>query len=516
MRLIPPTEEGQPVAISEIMDYLEDRSIHYDVKALNQALEDCNTSGREVTVRISPSANYPERESYKLIVSDDRMNAVARFYPASPGAENMSLREFVNDLKVEKISCGIQTDEIVEFFSNKQYCTDLHVAVGIAPIHGTDAKITYHFNTERSPRPTLNPDGSVDFFHLNLVHDCKEGEELATLSPAIPGTFGLNVYGEKIKPRDCRLLRLKFGRDITISDDGLHIYSNVNGHVQLAGDQVFVSNVLEVENVDNSTGNVEYNGSVKVNGNVATNFEVKASGDIEVKGVVEGAKLEAGGNIIIVRGNNGMGRSELIAGNDIVSKFLENTKVTAGGNVTSESILHSQVMAKGEINVNGKRGFITGGHVIAGKTITAKTLGSEMGADTILEVGSDPTLKQEFKGLQKREETLRDDIAQIIPTLETFKAKLARGANVSKDQMVYIKGVMAKKSEMEKELDEVVKRLAELEGKVLEDKHAYIACTGEVYQGTKICIGDVSLTAKGGMKYCRFVKEAGDVKMTAL
>ncbi len=516
IRLIPPTDGGQPVAISEVMAYLEDHSIGYDLKTLNDGVKEYIEKNEQTDVLLSFKQNYPERECYRLLVSDDRMNAVARFYPPSPGAEEMSLKEFVNDLKVEKISCGIQTDEIVEFFANKVYCTDLRVAVGIPPIQGQDAAITYHFNTDKNARPTLKEDGSVDFFHLNLVSDCREGDELATLSPAMPGTLGRNIYGEKLLPREVKLLRLQFGRDITISDDGLHIYSKVDGHVELTGDKVFVSNVLEVENVGAGTGNIDYNGSVRVLGNVATNYEVKASGNIEVRGVVEGAKLTAGGSIIIVRGNNGMGRASLEAGKDVVSKFLENTKVRAGNSVTAESILHCDVVAKNEINVNGKRGFISGGHVIAGRVITAKTLGSEMGTDTVLEVGSDPSIKQEFKALTHKEDELQAEIQAQIPILENFKLKMARGANVSKDQMLYIKGVMNKKTALENELVQVRERLAELESQVKEDKSAHISCTGVVYQGTKICIGDVSMTAKGGMKYCRFIKEAGDVKMTAL
>ena len=101
---------------------------------------------------------------------------------------------------------------------------------------------------------------------------------------------------------------LRFGHNITLSEDRKTLTADVDGHVMLVEGKVFVSNVLEVENVDISTGNIEYEGSVKVNGNVCTNFSVKAKGNIEVSGVVEGACLEADGNIIIARGMNGMAR----------------------------------------------------------------------------------------------------------------------------------------------------------------------------------------------------------------
>ena len=121
---------------------------------------------------------------------------------------------------------------------------------------------------------------------------------------------------------------------------------------------------------------------------------------MEVSGVVEGALVEAGGDIIIAKGMNGMGKGVLNAKGNVVAKFLENATVTALGYVSSESILHSTVYAGDEITVSGKRGFITGGRVCATNMVSVKTLGSSMGADTIVEVGADPTVKVRIQNLQ--------------------------------------------------------------------------------------------------------------------
>ena len=59
--------------------------------------------------------------------------------------------------------------------------------------------------------------------------------------------------------------------------------SKIDGHVTCVNGKVFVNNVLELENVDVSTGNIEYQGNVIVNNNVINNFSVKAHGDIEVR-----------------------------------------------------------------------------------------------------------------------------------------------------------------------------------------------------------------------------------------
>ena len=188
----------------------------------------------------------------------------------------MTADEFMRDLAFKGITYGINKELIQAFFKTPIYCTDIVVAKGLAPRHGTDARIEYYFETDIKARPTLNEDGSVDFFHLNAINHCNKGDVLARLFPEDPGEYGRNVMDEKMKPRDVRKRVLRYGRNIALSEDRLVLTAETDGHVTLVEDKVFVSNVFEVENVDNSTGNIEYDGSVKVNGNVCTNFSIKA------------------------------------------------------------------------------------------------------------------------------------------------------------------------------------------------------------------------------------------------
>ena len=171
------------------------------------------------------------------------------------------------------------------------------------------------------------------------------------------------MAGVQIKPRKVKRATLRFGKNVLQSEDRMSISSQVDGCVSLVDDQVFVSDLYEVENVDNSTGNIEFEGSVQVNGNVCSGFSVIAQGNVIVKGVVEGAFIRADGDIVITRGMNGMSKGRLEAGGNIIAKFLENSTANASGYVSAESILHSKVMAGSEITVTGRRGNITGGHV---------------------------------------------------------------------------------------------------------------------------------------------------------
>lgn len=517
LKVFAPKDGGSHVTARDVMDYLTLYGISYDTVALGKGLQDAAVSGQgESLLMLNKDQNTEVRESYRMTVSQDKMYVVARFFAPSLKGGRMSAEEFLNDLAHKNITYGIQKELIQAFFKTPIYCTDIIVAKGLAPRHGTDARIEYYFETDIKARPTLNADGSVDFFHLNAINHCNKGDVLARLFPEDPGEYGMSVMGEKIKPRDVKKRVLRFGRNIDLSEDKLTITAQTDGHVTLVEDKVFVSNVFEVENVDNSTGNIEYDGSVKVNGNVCTNFSIKAKGNIEVSGVVEGAMLEAEGNIIIARGMNGMAKGVLKAGGNVISKFIESSKVTAGGYVSTESILHSEVSAGTEITVSGKRGFVTGGKVSAANLISVKTLGSAMGADTIVEVGMDPSKKARMQELQKQIAENNKVLEQTHPVLTALTQKLAQGVKLRPEQLKSLQEMLQKENVIKKQIEEDTDEFMALQEVLDESGGARVEVTGEVFAGTKICISDVSMVVKNSMTYCKFVKQQGDVRMVAL
>lgn len=511
LKLFPPTGEGKPVDVTDVVEYLTMKDYACDLPTLKRAVDGAQTEEQEIL--LGNETRLPERECYKLTVKPDKMQAYAKFYAASVDGEDMTAKEMLDDLEHRGIKSGICRDAVEAFFRKREYCEEILVAQGKEPVQGKNAYIEYKFNTDKSAKPTLNEDGSVDFFHLNILNHCNKGDVLAILHPAQPGEPGENVFGERIAPAEVRGETLKFGHNIELSKDKSMLTAMVNGHVELVEGSVFVSDELVVENVDTATGNIEYEGNVQINGNVATNFEVKAKGDIVVKGVVEGAKLVADGNIIIARGMNGMGRGILQAGGNIVSKFLENVTAEAEGYVASESILHSRVTAGGEINVDGRRGFITGGRVSATGTINVKTLGSEMGADTIVEVGADPKVKERINELQKQIMEDTKTLQTVQPILVSTKQKLAQGVKLKPEQVQYIQTLAATNQQKTQALVEANKELESLQKHAGNPAEAVVRVKGEVYPGTRICIGDVSMVVQKTTHYCRFVRERGDVKM---
>ncbi len=513
LKIFAPKDGGEPVRIQELANYLDNNGIVYDLGKVKEIAATTEDAVLELGTGECPAI----RENYLFSVSEDNMKAIARFTPPSDTGERMTADEFIKDMAFRMIKFGVQTELIGKLFaSGGIYSTDIVVAKGKPARHGSDATIEYFFNTDLRAKPKLNEDGSVDFFHLGIVNNIKSGDKLATITPEDPGEPGMNIQGVPIKPRDVRKLRHNHGKNISVSEDRLTIFSDVDGMVTLTDGAVFVSNVYTVENVDTSTGNIDFTGNVQVNGNIATNFEVKATGDVIINGVVEGAHVVAGGNIIIARGMNGMSKGVLEAGNNVIAKFIENSKVKAGGYVNTESILHSDVTAGTEIIVTGKHGFITGGHVQADTKVEAKTLGEVMGSQTVIEVGSNPDLKKEYTQTQKDISDIVKAIRDAQPIIQNFMEKKAKGVRMTADQLAYVKQTATNLESNKVLLTEKNARMQELSKIFDPDKKSEVIVTGEVYPGTTIIIGDLSMNVKDSYKYCRFIRQGGDVKMAPL
>ncbi|WP_034452286.1 DUF342 domain-containing protein [Butyrivibrio sp. AE2032] len=510
IKVFAPTEDGQPLNVNDVRDYLDDRKIQYDVVIINEAV----TKADGEVVMFTEAQMLPEREGCKFDVSKDRMTVTAFFYPPTQDGELMTEEEVLGSLAYRKITYGIQTDAIHDFFEHRQYCTEIVVAQGKPVKQGKNARVELHFNSNLRAKPTLREDGSVDYFHLNLINNVEAGQLLATLHPEVPGEPGINVYGENIKPAAVKSAYIKYGKNTVLSEDKMTLTAEKSGHVTVKEGKITVSDVLTVENVDVSTGNIEYEGSVQVKGVVASNFSVKAGGNIVVKGIVEGATLDAGADIILECGAKAGGNIK--AGGNVVTKFIENATITARGGITSECILHSTVSSGTEINVTGKRGFIAGGKVSAAEKIQAKILGSEMGANTIIEVGADPELKVRLKELQKNITAANKNIEGIKPTIEGFTKMLKAGAKFTPDQVANAKKLIDLNKTLTEQIQKDSDEYQELMEKLAESKEAEVIVEGTAYPGTTVNIGELSMIVKKPVQYSRFVVDKGDVRLAPI
>lgn len=512
--LSPPIGEGVMPGVVEIREYLDKIGISYDALAINSAL---NSLGEDaVAVFLTPEKMEPVNETCAITVMHDRMTAVLRLYPPSIGGLPIKKRQIMDQLALEKVNYGIDEEAIDDLLGDKYYCTDVIVARGQNQTAGKDASIEYLFDTNNDSRPELNEDGSVDFFKLNTLHHCTRGQVLAKIIPEERGLDGINVYGAVTSAREVSKAVFSYGKNLEVSSDGLELISMVDGHVKLVDDTVFVSDVYTVEDVSTATGNIEYHGNVEVNGNVCENFSIRTDGDVFVKGVVEGAVIEAGGNITIARGMHGQNKGNLRAKGNVIAKFISAAVVEAGGFVEAEQILNSRVVAGSCVNAEAGKGLITGGKVVAKCAIHVKNAGSPMGSATIMEVGSDPEMKKRLVELQKSVGEKSKSASQMKKVIEDTARKIKSGVKLLPEQLKHARMLQTALETAQTQIQKELKEIEKLDQLLKGDDNAHIDIRGTMYQGVSVSISGAVMNVKNEYTFCRLVKKGADVASTNL
>lgn len=510
IQLIPPVEGGEPISISDLMDYLNSVKImDYDINALNRSLIGLK---EPALIKLASGVFSPVNEMSKVQVASDRMSATIRLFPPSNRGKLFNKSDLLGELSHAGIKFGI-IDRVLEVLVKSPiFCHDIVIAKGKAVVEGKDAKIEYHFDAQPLSKPKLNEDGTVDFHQLNIFTKVEKGQLLATLIPEENGEDGVDVLGNRVPPRKVRKAVLKCGRNIYLSDDRLKMFSDVDGDVKLEGDTVFVSDSFTVPaDVDASTGDIIYEGNVVVNGNVRTGFCIRAKGDIQVKGVVEGADLYSNGNIVLSRGIQGMNRGKLEAKGDIVTKFIESATVKAGGNIHSGSILHSNVEAGDTIICEGRKSFVIGGNLSALNQIDVKTMGNQMGTITNVKLGVDTSVLETLKEMQKEFEENTVAIDKCTQILILFKKRLASGQKIPPEKIPIIQSAGKDKTRLEERQSELKTKIEEARQMIDANARGRLRVSDMIYPGVQLLIANNQYVIKDEMKYCQFHLKDGEI-----
>lgn len=511
LSIIPPQGEGKAATVEELVTYLDKKKVMYpNVAEIKKAFSEAVNTSKEV--KFSGADLTPFNGWIECYANKDGSELTARMYPPTVGMPDVTDKDVENEINRLKVKYGINRDIIINLLKQKRYLDTVVIATGTQPVEGKDAEIKYYFSTNHVTKPKVNEDGSVDFHQLDLISSVKEGDVVAEIIPEDKGTPGMNIYGVQIMPRKVARKIFRYGRNLQVSDDGRKLISLVTGYVTLQDEKVFVSNEYDVaSDVDNSTGNIEFDGDVKIAGNVLAGFKVRASGDIIVNGVVEGAELIAGGDIVLSRGIHGMNDGVLEAGGDVIASFIENATVKAGGNINTTAILHSNVIARGMIDVHGKKGCLTGGIVRAGTKIVARIIGSEMGTSTTVSVGTDPELIVKIDALKQRILEGRREREQLLQVINRLKKKLAMNGKLSQQQYDLLTQTVNNAQKLDVELEEARKEYRKQAGLVCEDVNARVQIITSIYPGTRIEIGDVNYYIREKNDHCQYLKRGVDI-----
>lgn len=371
----------------------------------------------------------PKAAQPQLYISKNHM--LAWFYVIPPINDGPDITE--NDLRTilsrEHVTTGVIDDALKSIAETPIYDQAVLIAKGTLARNGVDGSVKDKF--KRSVQLEFEEDekGSVDYKKLNNVQFVKEGDVICEIIPAISGVNGVTVTGQSypctIKGTEASV---PVGHNTVLTDDHTLLISQKSGHITFFKGKFQVEPVLKINgNVDNNTGNLDYEGDIFITGDVRNGFSIKATGCIDIRGSVEGAQITAHGPITIASGVSGNGRGTLTSDSDVKCRYLEHCTVYAGGSVYAESIINSKVESSLDVVVTSGIGVIIGGSILASNNITARIIGSKVRRlITELIIATVPKDVEEGNKLNRELEQLRHNMAEIkknITYLETAQRK---------------------------------------------------------------------------------------------
>ncbi|MCB1142037.1 MAG: FapA family protein [Leptospiraceae bacterium] len=419
-----PVGEGKPVRVEDVMRKISIRGIPLPNEDKVRSVVEQKTGEY---VRVGDAKLKPFAEAtIKLDISQDKMKAYAIMSPPKAGGRDFEVQDVIYELKKEDIVYGIKEDIIQDMLENERYNEPILVASGDHPVKGNDAKIIYHVRIERNIKLKEDPNGKVDFKNLDLIENVVVGQLLAEKIPAEKGKYGRDLFNQPIEAKDGVDMALLPGKGTILSEDKTKLTAEVNGQAIFIEGKVNVETVYKVNgDVSMRTGNITFLGSIIVTGNVEDNFHIKASGNIEIYGTVQKAIIEADGDVIIRQGVTGRDEAKIISSNgNIVARFIQDANVITDKDViVQEVIMNSNVNAGGTIVCNGKKAYIVGGQIRAGKMIHAKNIGSKSNPQTDLIVGISPKLLKQVEEYELKKKDSQAKLDSLSKSLKTIRAR---------------------------------------------------------------------------------------------
>ncbi len=379
------------------------------------------------------------------------------------------------------------------------------IVEGRKPIHGRARKLVldYDFSTVAGKETS---DGKIDFKERKYVNNVDANEIIAHYEDEVIPIDGHSIYNETIKANFETDTGYKLGKNVSLANDNTRIISNLNGIISNADNTISVNNVIEIDSVDLSTGNLEVMGSVIIRENITDGFSVRAKGDIVVYGNVENAILEAEGNVII---SGSIVGGRVAINGSLYASFIAHADVTCHGDVIiNKYALKSSINSNDRIMCLSKKekGAIIGGTVSAKNGVFAKTLGGNTGAITDVYVGRDIKLSKKHHDIADKVKEYKDKVKQI---------KTALGADYLRNPRQFLQKLPPNKLEAVKqtlqEFNFLLQETNKLESERLDIQHelekltsAVVSVTENVYSGTYINIGSIRKDVDRNMKAVEF------------
>ncbi len=457
------------------------------------------TNGREITVRIAND----DMEAYVLLARVSNQ-------------ESYTAEGVIEELYRNKVTTGIDADAIERMITEHRYGREILVATGTPPVDGVDGYYQFNFNDDFNTRPTIRPDGTVDYWSVHAVELVNEGQVIAKYYEPVLGKNGVAVTGKVLLAKPGRNLPPLTGRGFERSEDNCTYTATISGKIERNKNRIIISSIYEIPgNVDFKTGNIDFRGDVLVHGNVNPGSSIRASGSVTIEGIVEACTIEAGKDIILRGGVLGGYKAVIKSKGNIYAKFMEYATVECEGFLEASSALDCTIECHDKVFLSGAHASIIGGRVYGAKGIEADTFGSSREVRTEIQAGVRREVIAKVYELRNRFKEDVELIERITEVLKQFEeAAREKNLDVSQDsrRVALLRTRIARQAQVSKTREE----LSKLDELMEQAKGATVRAIREVYPGVRITIDAAATTIKDYHESVEFFKRMDNVVMVSI
>ena len=369
-------------------------------------------------------------EGITIHISRDGM--LAKLSISGRGKTYPDLSEITSALDTAGVKFGLDSIIIEEISKRGEPVNEVTVARGQAQAPGEEGRIIWALNIASGNVPKIRTDGKADFRHLSQYEAVKKDDEILSLLPGTQGVQGQTVTGLPVQVTKPKIVSIPTGKNTRLSEDGLTLYSAVDGVAMLQGDEVIIDTICHIKgDVNFSTGNVKYQGTVLIDGDVRSGFRVEATDSIHINGTVEAAEIYSkSGSIFIQNGILGRNRARILAGDTLECGFMQDATVSVKNDVIIKHYaMNSKITSGGKVILIKNEGVLRGGKTIAEKGIELLVAGSEQNVLTELvltrsDMGEEQSMLWQAKTRLTGEQEKLDMLIKRMEFLELLRQRL--------------------------------------------------------------------------------------------
>lgn len=378
-----------------------------------------------------------------------------------------------------RVVYGIDKEKIKQLAAEKGPVIREIVATGKEVVQGTNGYYKFFFDTEKNSEPEILRDGSADLSNLLQLQQVKVGDKIAEYQRATKGSDGFNVFGQMVKAVPGKEIPILKGTGFMIMTDRISYVAAYSGAISMEDGKVEIKKLLVTAEVKITDKKIKYDGTLYVKGDVMSGSEIDVTGDVYIGGHMESSEVIAGGNVIIQGGVTCPVRGGVTAGGDVSAKYFEGASIS-GTNVSGNYFINCKVDARGLVKTYGRIGMIYGGTINSLYGIETATVGNKTGAKTIINLGVNSNILNQYntlkKGLSREEEQLA--------TLDKEKERLKEVGGGNRELIQWKVKINAAVATKEARIKEIKEDMAKLEDKMGRGSKADAVVTEVAYANT--------------------------------